>query len=123
MNPNDITAIELALGFSVPPSYRKVLVERFDSVPRECVGYEFASHRELIVSQNVAARAHLMFGRNWPDEMLIIGGDGAGGVFCIDRRMADPPVVYFDHEDHSFRPVATSVCSWIQQLIDEYKPA
>lgn len=56
----------------------------------------------------------------WADQYFIIGHDGAGGWFCLDTQRNPSPVIYFDHEDKSFREVAPNLRDWLPRISELY---
>jgi cell wall assembly regulator SMI1 len=116
MTADDITQIERELGMSVPADYRALVTAYPANLPAEARGYDLLDHPSYIITENRSARRSTVHGIRWPDPYFIIGQDGSGGWFCLDTQRNHSPVIYFDHEDRSFREVAASLTDWLPMI-------
>jgi hypothetical protein len=96
-----ISAAEAALGVALPPSYRKLMktVHPVDAPVCWIWDNETDTLGEEIVSVNRSDYA------NYPEFLIVLGGDDSGNAFGFDTRSPDErgeyPIVYFDHEIHN----------------------
>jgi hypothetical protein len=116
MTADDIALIESKLGITVPSDYEELVTDYPKDLPEIARGYDLLDNPVYVISENRSARQAPLFGTQWPEHFFVIGQDGAGGVFCIDRLQKQSPVFYFDHEDSSFHEVARNLRDWIPMI-------
>lgn len=120
-----IRRIEEQLGLIVPDEYRQVLLAYPFERDSDSYQWDLFGDAEAILKENQVYRDMGFFGQKWPDNYLVIGGDGLGNVYYLDLSRRNSPVFFADHEDTSYsqvieaEEVAPSVAAWVEQIKKE----
>jgi hypothetical protein len=92
------TLIEQELGLKLPSPCVGYL-SAFPFAPDSFVVWAGLVYMpQHIVKTTKWHRANGFFNQAWPDNFLIIGGDGLGNEFFVDVAIANSPVFLADHE-------------------------
>jgi hypothetical protein len=133
MNQSDALQIESSLGFTLPETYRDLLLNfpadlatvfPTDSSPDERRLFDTAGP---IISTNSLVRHpdHLIDpddpDSRWPDRYLIIGMDIGCNFYCINRNAKNSAVYFWFHEDGDFEKHTTDIRKFASQLTEYYE--
>ena len=116
MKRSDIAAIEAQFDVTLPGEYVSLLLAYSKDLPELVSGLELYNQQWELVSDNESVRKGPLWGVTWPAHYFVIGSDGAGNYFCIDTKHTAPPILFFDHDDRTFRQEAPSLAEWLPQL-------
>jgi hypothetical protein len=116
MTRNDLDELEARFAVKLPIDYREFLLAYPADLPAVIRGYELLDHPAMIAIENANVRDGLFWGIEWPSHYFVVGADGAGNVFCIETTKHTPPVLFFDHDDRTFRQEAPSLVEWLPHL-------
>src|SRR5437016_6227956 len=112
MTQSDVARIEAELGINLPVHYREFIL----GYPQSLREAKFAYNQEpasasflfddpqLVIDLNRGMREPGLLVLDsetapWPDEYLIIGGDGGGNYWCIKLGVRSKGVWFFEHEE------------------------
>lgn len=113
MRKDDITAIERALGVTLPDDYAQLLLAYPFDEDRDA----FYGSVEEIIDDTLLYREHGMVGGTWLDQWVVIGNVGNGDHWFIDSALQTSPVFATSHDGAP--PVqqdAASVAEWVEFL-------
>jgi hypothetical protein len=122
MTRDDLREIEVCFGLRLPAEYCELLLAYPRELPTNVQGTELLSHPADITNENRSVRAGPLWGVEWPSQYFVVGDDGAGNLYCIDTQQSPAPVLFFDHDDRSFRQEAPSLAQWIPELVKLHAP-
>jgi len=123
-NEESLRDIERALGRVLPEDYRRLLLAYPFAPDSDRAQWDLYSDKDTIIEENQALQGGF-FGQTWPDDWLVIGGDGLGNLYYLDLSRKPSPVFSADHERtaHSDQieaeEAAPSVTVWIEQIQQE----
>jgi len=116
----DISNAQRILGFSLPPSYLKLITTcSFNDVPHFVywLGKDVPQGIELLYINKIAPV---------PPFLIAVSGDGGGDEFCFDTREIDDageyPIVRVDHETQNedsttFEQVSPNLGAFLLELL------
>ena len=120
-----IRHIEQQLGLTMPEDYYQVLLAYPFERDSDSYDWNLFGEAETILKENQVYRDIGFFGQKWPNNYLVIGGDGLGNIYYLDLSRKDSPVFFADHESTSYsqviesEEVAPSVAQWVEQIKQE----
>lgn len=123
MTRDELSHIESVVGVSLPAGYLALQLAYPPELPIVARGYELLSHPFHLLNENRSVRDGTLRGVVWPPSYFVIGQDGAGNYYCINTAEAEPSVLFFDHEDRSFREEAPSLRAWVTQVVQLHQGA
>ncbi|AWM37548.1 SMI1 / KNR4 family protein [Gemmata obscuriglobus] len=133
MGEAEVARIESALGHPLPGEYRDFLRRHADEVrrikatlPQRAVLWTDA---DAIIRENLAARqraAWMTVGEDeepWPASYLVVGTNGAGDYWFVDRGGAMWGVGFYQHEAHEVEERYGSFEVYLAELRQEARDA
>ena len=118
MTEEDLNTIEETLGIQIPELYRKFLSE-FPAVLVTERDEGIFHTAERIISQTKAARAYREedWDIGYTDDLLAIGWNGGGSVYCVKEKESGDTIHLFDHEWGDINP---GEAMSLEQFVDEW---
>ena len=114
MHQQDIEKIETMLGYSLPPEYKAFLMQHTNELIRAGNILKYYAtlwtDAEEIIQGNLDARtyaADMVIGedeshqQSWPEYYLVVGTNGGGDFWFIDRTGAKSGIWFWQHEENS----------------------
>ncbi|HEY1188361.1 MAG TPA: SMI1/KNR4 family protein [Gemmata sp.] len=108
MGEADVARIESALGCLLPGEYRDFLRRHSDEVCRIKAAVPFRAvlwtDADAVIRENLDARKRsdaMTIGKDgepWPEEFLVVGTNGGGDYWFVDRSGAKWGVWFWQHE-------------------------
>jgi len=98
MSEDEVNVLESELHLTVPDFLRRWLIDNpFRNFPEQtrCL----VCNRDRLISENVELRREGYYGRNWPENLLWIGDDWAGGAYFVDVTEKSAAVYWYDWEE------------------------
>ena len=132
MNQSDVSLIESSLGFTLPETYRDLLLHFPADLAAVFPSDRSADERRLfntadpVISTNSLVRRldHLIDpddpDSRWPDRYLIVGMDIGCNFYCINRNAKNSAVYFWFHEDGDFEKHTTSIRKFASELTEYY---
>jgi hypothetical protein len=126
MNESDVTKIEWALGYSLPADYRTFLLNDTDEVNRLAELMPLRSvlwtNADEIVRENIELRKHasdMTIGEEqkaWPENYLVVGTNGGGDYWFIDRDGKQTGLWFWQHEMQDVELTQATFAEYLEQL-------
>jgi len=132
MTEEDVSLIEQELGVELPPAYSSWLLtlpaefsEAVSNRVWDKIGEVFLSPDPIIQISRSLVDPNWLTGTEWSDwdltEYVVIGGDGCGNYYIIERDDEDPVVHLLSHDpariDEDKFPSVGDYCASIDQII------
>jgi hypothetical protein len=98
MSEADVDVLETELHMRVPEFLREWFVKnpfRDSANQRRAI----VCHRDRLIYENVELRRAGFYGRKWPEQLLWVGDDWAGGAYFVDVTESSPAVYWYDWEE------------------------
>ena len=121
MQHQDIEKIETTLGYSLPPDYKAFLIQHTDELIHAGNLLKYYAtlwtDAEEIIQGNLDARtyaADMVIGedeshqQSWPEYYLVVGTNGGGDFWFIDRTGTKSGLWFWQHEENSITQVSIS---------------
>jgi hypothetical protein len=129
MGESDVARIETALGHPLPAEYRDFLRRHADEVRRIKESLPFRvvlwTDPDDIIRENREARKYADAmtigedGEPWPDEFLVVGTNGGGDFWFVDRSGAKWGLWFWQHEDQEIEEHYESFEAYMAELWQE----
>jgi hypothetical protein len=119
VNAAQLAQIEQALGMTLPPEYRAVMLAYPFSSGSLAEELWLLDDPAQLIEINTDYRRDGFFGIPWPTHYFAVGGDGLGNAHFLDLHQAPAPVRFADHETGEFEDIAPDTTAWIATLWEE----
>lgn len=57
---------------------------------------------------------------DWPEQLFVIGENGAGDYYCVDIEESEPVVIHFDQLSVEFYEIEDSLDEYVAMLMEVY---
>ncbi len=87
--------------------------------------FELTDDLELLLQLNQEVRLEPIpdgegLALTWPENLLVIGENGAGDYYCIDINEPDPHVLFFDHHTLDLFDIDETLEGFVEVLIEQF---